>query len=133
MKKLLKFLLVCIFMIVINGCNEDSYIENIGFVENTNNQSPGNGSVVFWTTNANPIFFCTSGLNIYVDGAYVGSLTETRSVSPNCGSSSGGTVSISLSEGIHSVTANGTGTLCTYSYNFNVEIIKNNCLSQQLN
>ncbi|CAM3669629.1 hypothetical protein FLGE108171_09690 [Flavobacterium gelidilacus] len=133
MKKLFKLIVIFSFLVVVHGCNEESYIENIGFVEESNNQMPGNGSVVFWTSNANPIFFCNGGLNFYVDGSYVGTLSETRNVVPNCGTSSASSFSISLNEGVHSVTANGTGEFCTFSYNFNIDIIRNTCLKQELN
>lgn len=130
MKNLLKFFLAIFFIVVINGCNEDSYIEGQGFVSSVaenpaNNQK--SGTVTFYSKG--DVFFCSGGYTIYIDGNYAGNITEASYNIPKCGSNNSFAVSKFLKVGNHTFSATGSGNYCPRYTDKTFLIEDNTCLS----
>lgn len=130
--KLYQFLLsMLLASVLFSGCNKESFIENAGnFSGGGTDPGYNTGSITFWSSNPT-VTICSNGLQISVNGTYKGSLTDYSAVSINCGAIGSKALTVTLPEGTHSYTANGTGMFCP-KYSGSFKINKGQCVTFEL-
>ncbi len=112
-----------ILLISLNSCNKESFIEEVGFVNNVEIiPTTATGKILFYSTNGF-IETCSNGLQIYIDGENKGTLTQSTPTEPPCGENSSTALTLTLEVGSYFYNASGSGEFCPlYSGNqFNIE------------
>lgn len=131
-KLILKYLIFLTSFFLFNSCNTESIIENQGGVLDSNSEQQiiKKGKVAFYDISGNPSFFCSGGLKIYIDGNYVGTITDISSTPPQqCDiKSTTKVINAVLDVGTHTYSAYGTGTYCPKYMNRTITIENNVCL-----
>jgi len=119
---------ITISLIILNSCNKDSFIEDVGFVNETESTpNTPKGKILFYATNGF-IESCSGGLQIYIDGENKGKLTQATFTQPNCGENSAKAITLSLEVGSYFYNASGSGEFCpSYSGNL-INIEEDVCL-----
>ncbi|TDO99098.1 hypothetical protein [Flavobacterium sp. 245] len=128
----IKYFVSLSFLLLILGCNAESYVEGEGFLTETEGKvENGKGSLTIYT---NSPFACSSGLSVYVDDESKATLREHKiSGTPNCGEKSNSAVTLLLTAGSHKIQVKGGGSVFCPSYKVTyVTIEKGRCLILQL-
>lgn len=89
---------------------------------NNSNTGSGSATITLWTSDSSP-----SPIAVSVDGSVVGTLTQYRTSAPTCGATtSGGTISVRVSAGTHTVSARETTSTGTWAAK-NVTVASGGC------
>ena len=132
--QILKFLIILNLFFLFNSCNTESIIENNGGVLNSisEQQIVKKGKITFYDGSGNPTFFCSQSYKIYIDGIYVGLISDASPTAPQCGlNSTAKALTVLLDVGNHTYSASGSGTYCPRYTNRTFTITQNTCVLVQ--